>query len=573
MDAIGKRLSDQYPQTNATHTPHLYTLQQSLVGDVKSGLLVLLGAVGIVLLIACVNVAMLLLAKASGRGREIGVRLALGAGRARLVRQLLTESVLLAAVGGAAGVFVAAWGLSAFRAMAPASFAALPGIAAVGVDTRVLAVALIVSAATGLVFGVIPALTASDQKLTSSLQEEGRGGSAGARSARVRAALVVAELALSLVLLIGAGLMLVSFKNVLDVSPGFAPQNIVVAPIVRSDPQPQALAFYQTLLERVRTLPGVDAAALATPLPFIGVDGRAGFRIEGRTTQSPIPVRARPRLISAGYFAALGIPVVRGRTFTDRDADGSPNVVIINAAAARRYWPDDDPLGRRIDMSFGAEPRWIEIVGIVGDVKHAGLELDTDPEAYLPYRQPPFPGMAQRLAVVVRTHAALATTAPMLRGAVSELDRNQPIGTVSAMEDLIAASVAPRRLNLWLVGAFAVVALVLTAAGLYGVMSYLVAQRTREIGVRMALGASRAGVLVLMLRQAGTMMVVGIGIGLVGALALTRSLASLLFGVSATDPFVYIGVSAVLALVAMAAVAVPSSRATRVDPLLALRES
>jgi putative ABC transport system permease protein len=355
------------------------------------------------------------------------------------------------------------------------------------------------------------------------------------------------------------------------VSPGFEPQNIVVAPIARSGPQAQALTFYQALLERVRALPSVDAAALATPLPFIGVDGRTGFRIEGRTAQSPIPVRARPRLISAGYFATLGIPLARGRAFTDRDSDDAPHVVIINAAAARRYWPDDDPVGRRIDVSFAAEPRWMEIVGIVGDVKHAGLELDTDPEAYLPYRQPPFPGLAQRLTVVVRTNASLATMAPMLKNAVTELDRNQPIGTVSSMEDLIAASVAPRRLNLWLVVAFAIVALVLTAAGLYGVMSFLVAQRTREIGVRMALGATRSSVLHLVLRQAGVMAAAGIAIGLVGALALTRFLATLLFGVSTTDPIVYASVAVLLGIVALLAVAIPSARATRVDPLTALR--
>jgi putative ABC transport system permease protein len=574
MDVLGKRLSEQYPQTNAAHGPHLYALQQSLVGDVKPALLVLLGAVGLVLLIACVNVAMLLLAKASGRGREIGVRLALGAGRARLVRQLLTESVLLAIVGGAAGVLVAAWGLSAFRAVAPASFTALPGIAQVGIDMRVLVVALAVSAATGLLFGVIPALTASDQNLTSALQEEGRGGSAGARSARVRSALVVAELALSLVLLIGAGLLLASFKHVLDVSPGFEPQNIVVAPMDRqSGTFEQVTVFYQMLLDRVRSLPKVDAAALATPLPFIGDDGRTGFRIEGRTAQSPFPVRARPRFISAGYFAALGIPLVRGRTFTDRDVAGAPDVVIINAAAARRYWPDEDPLGRRIDITFADQPRWFQIVGIVGDVKHAGLEQDTDPEAYMPYPQAPFRGNARRLAIVVRTRSPLATMAPLLRSVVVELDRNQPIGKVSTMEDSIAASVAPRRLNLWLVGAFALVALVLTAAGLYGVMSYLVAQRTREIGVRMALGASPASVLVLMLRQAGTMMVLGIGIGLAGALALTSTLSSLLFGVTSKDPAIYAGVSLLLALVALLAIAVPSSRATRVDPLSALRDS
>jgi putative ABC transport system permease protein len=574
MDLLGRRLSDQYPQTNAAHGPHLYTLQQSLVGDVRPALLVLLGAVALVLLIACVNVAMLLLAKATGRGREIAVRLALGAGRTRLVRQLLTESVLLAVAGGVAGVLVAAWAISLFRALAPASFTALPGVAGVAVDARVLVVAMAVSAATGLLFGVIPALTASDQKLTSALQEEGRGGSAGARSARVRGALLVAELALSLVLLVGAGLLMVSFKHVLDVSPGFEPQHIVVAPMDRqSGTFPEVTVFYQTLLERVRSLPDVDAAALATPLPFIGDDGRTGFRIEGRTGQSPFPVRARPRFISPGYFATLGIPLVRGRTFTERDAAGAPDVVIINAAAARRYWPDEDAIGRRIDITFADQPRWFQIVGIVGDVKHASLEQDTDPEAYMPYGQAPFRGNARRLAIVVRTQAALAAMAPRLRSAVTELDRNQPIGQVSAMEDVISASVAPRRLNLWLVGAFALVALVLTAAGLYGVMSYLVAQRTREIGVRMALGASPASVLMLMLRQAGRMMALGIGIGVAGALALTRTLGSLLFGVTSSDPAIYAGVSLLLTVVALLAVTIPSSRAAGIDPLSALRDS
>jgi putative ABC transport system permease protein len=571
LDSIGKRLSEQYPQTNAAHFPHLFTLQASMVGDVKPALLVLLGAVGLVLLIACANVAMLLLARATSREREIAVRLAIGAGRGRLVRQLLTESVLLAVVGGVGGVLAAAWGLTVFRALLPTSLLVLPGIAQVGLDTRVLTVALAVSIGTGLVFGVIPAFTAADQRLASTLHEEGRGGNGGARSTRARAVLVVAELALSLVLLVGAGLLLVSFRRVLDVSPGFEPQNVVVASVVRSGPASQTLRFYETLLDRVRTLPNVEAAALATPLPFIGVDGRTGFRIDGRTTQSPIPVRARPRLVSADYFSTLRIPLVRGRVFTDRDAEGRPNVVIINSAAAKRYWPDEDPLGRRIDVSFAAPPRWMEIVGIVGDVKHAGLELDTDPEAYMPLRQPPFGGMAQRLNVVVRTRASASTIAPMVRSAVNDIDRNQPVGTVSTMEDLIAASVAPRRLNLWLVIAFAVIALVLTAAGLYGVMSYLVAQRTREIGVRMALGATRSSVLQLVLRQVGAMTIAGIAIGLIGALALTRFLATLLFGVTTKDPIVYGSVAVLLAVVALLAAAIPSSRATRVDPIAALR--
>jgi putative ABC transport system permease protein len=274
--------------------------------------------------------------------------------------------------------------------------------------------------------------------------------------------------------------------------------------------------------------------------------------------------------VSADYFSTLRIPLVRGRVFTDRDAEGPPNVVIINSAAARRYWPDEDPLGRRIDISFAAQPRWMEIVGVVGDVKHAGLELDTDPEAFMPLRQPPFGGMSQRLNVVIRTRASASTIAPMVRSAVNEIDRNQPVGTVSTMEDLIAASVAPRRLNLWLVVAFAVIALVLTAAGLYGVMSYLVSQRTREIGVRMALGATRSSVLPSCCGRQGDD-VAGIAIGLVGALALTRFLATLLFGVTTKDPFVYFSVAALLAAVALLAAAIPSSRATRVDPMAALR--
>jgi putative ABC transport system permease protein len=368
--------------------------------------------------------------------------------------------------------------------------------------------------------------------------------------------------------------LLVSFKHVLEVSPGFESQNIVVAPIVRPGPAVQVLGFYEALLERVRALPMVEASALATPLPFTGLDGRASFQIEGRTAQSSIPIRARPRLVSAGYFATLKIPLVRGRTIADRDVESAPDVVVLNAAAARTYWPDDNPVGRRIAFNgFAPEPQWMEIVGVVGDVKHAGLEQDTDPEAYLPYRQAKFPGYVNRLALVVRTRVPLATMAPLMRSVTSELDRNQPVGTIAAMDDLIAESVAPRRLGLWLTVTFALVALVLTSACLYGVMSYLVAQRTREIGVRVALGASPGRVLALVLRQVGRLTALGIAIGLAGAIVFTRWLTTLLFGVSPTEPLVYVGVAGVLAAVALAAVAVPSSRAARVDPLVALRDS
>jgi putative ABC transport system permease protein len=577
MDGIGRRLSEQYPDTNRYHSPHVITLQESMVGDVRPALVMLLGAVALVLLIACANVATLLLARASGRQREIAVRLAIGAGRGRLVRQMLTESLLLASIGGIAGLLLAGWSITVFRALLPAQFMAVPGITQIGIDARILMVAAVVSAATGLVFGIIPALTASAQQPGALLNEEGRGGgTGGARGWRVRASLVVVELALSLVLLVGAALLLVSFKHLLDVPPGFNAAHVVTAPLAlpanRYNDHARIVSFYGALLERVRALPGVEAADLVTMLPFSGADARAGFQIEGRSGQSPVPVRAHPRLVSAGYLRTLGVPLVRGRSFSERDAEGSPDVVIINAAAARRFWPDDDPVGRRITFVFGSEPRWIEIVGVVGDIKHASLDADSEPEAYLPYRQTNFWNQARAMSIVVRTHAAAADVAPLLKAAVAEIDRNQPLGMVAQMDTLIAGSVAPRRLNLWLVSAFAVVALVLTAAGLYGVMAYLVAQRTHEIGVRMALGASRGQVLALVLRQIGALTAIGIATGVAVALAFTRSLAALLFGVSATDPLVYAVVSVILATVALVAVAVPSSRATRVDPLLALRQ-
>jgi len=577
LDAIGQRLSERYPGENTGHLPHAMRLQEVMVRDVRPALLVLLGAVGLVLLIACANVATLLLAKATGRQREIAVRVALGAGRPRLVRQMLTESVLLALLGGAAGLVVAAAAIAAFQTLLPAEFAGLPGIARIAIDARVLGVALIVATVTGLAFGTIPAVAASDLRVGAMLTEEGRGGGSGARSWRLRAALVVTEMALSLVLLVGAGLLLISFKHLLDVSPGFEPQHLVATPTVlpssRYDNHAQVTAFYQALLERVRAMPGVEAAGVVSALPFGRQDARLGFQIEGRMMQSPIPVRAHPRLVSSGYLSTLGVPLLRGRAFTDRDTDGAPDVVLITSAAARRFWPLDDPIGRRMAFGFGGTPRWMEIVGVVGDIKHASLDVESEPEAYLPFLQTNLSTMARSMGMtlVVRTRSDAAAMAPLLKAAVAEIDRNQPLGIVSQMDRLIADSVAPRRLNLWLVSAFAVLALVLTAAGLYGVMAYLVAQRTHEIGVRMALGASRASVLGLVIRQVGVLAIAGISAGAAGAAALTRFLATLLFGVSTTDPYVYVVVSLLVAGVALLAAIVPSSRAAGVDPVTALR--
>jgi putative ABC transport system permease protein len=577
LRSIGARLSQAYPAENANHAPNLRPLRDALVGDMRQALLVLLGAVAFVMLIACANVATLLLARAAGRQKELSVRRAVGATRARVVQQMLTESLVVALAGGVAGVFVAGWGLAAFRSLAPAQFAGLPGIAGVGIDGRVLLAALVLSAVTGMVFGVVPALVASDHRLGASLGEETRGSSGSARARTFRSALVVAELALSLVLLAGAALLIVSFQKLINVSPGFQPSQLMITrvtlPATRYGEHARTVAFFDALYQRLRGAPGVQRVGATTSLPFDGPDSRLNLTIEQRTEQSPVPVRAHPRIVSTDYFQTMGIPVVRGRGFSEHDTESSSEVAIINEAAARRYWPNEDPIGRRI--SLGAPAEWREIVGVVGDTRHEGLDADADPAAFLPQRQGFFNlgnGFERTMTLVIRTGSDAASLTALLRTAVASIDPQLPIGIVRAMDDVIGDSVAPRRLNFVLVSAFACVAVVLTAAGLYGVMAYLVAQRTREIGVRMALGATRNQVLGLMFRQAGVMTAVGIGLGVAGALLLTRSMASLLFGVSTADPLVYAAVSALLAAVALLAVAVPSSRATRIDPLLALRD-
>jgi putative ABC transport system permease protein len=575
---IGARLSQAYPAENANHAPNLRPLRDALVGDVRQALLVLLGAVAFVMVIACANVATLLLARAANRQKELSVRRAVGATRSRMVQQMLTESLVMALAGGVAGLLVAAWGLAAFRSIVPAQFTGLPGIAGVGIDGRVLLATLVLSAVTGMIFGVVPALVASDQSLGVSLTEETRGSSGSSRARRFRSTLIVAELALSLVLLAGAGLLIISFNNLLNVSPGFHPAQVAIAritlPAARYGGHLRTVAFFDALYERLRGVPGVQRVGATTSLPFDGPDSRLNLTIEHRTGQSPFPVRAHPRIVSTDYFQTMGIPLVRGRVFTDHDTDSSGDVAIINEAAARRYWPNEDPIGKRI--SLGAPNEWREIVGLVGDTRHEGLDADADPAAFLPQQQGFFnlgTGFERTMTLVIRTGSDAASLTSILRASVASIDPQLPVGMVRPMDDVIGDSLAPRRLNFVLVSVFAFVAVVLTAAGLYGVMAYVVAQRTREIGVRMALGATRSQVLALMFRQAGALTGIGIGLGVAGALLLTRSMTSLLFGVSAADPFVYVGVSALLAAVALIAVAVPSSRATRIDPLRALRDS
>ena len=575
---IGMRLAQEFPAENANHAPNLRPLRDAFVGDVQTMLLVVLGAVGFVLLIACANVATLLLARAAARQKEVSIRTAVGASRRRLVQQMLTESLVVAAAGGAAGVLLAAWSLSALRTLLPVRFAGLPGLDHLGIDVRVLAVMVTVSLMTGLLFGVLPALAASDQRLAVSLNEESRGGTASVRAKRLRAALVVAELALSLVLLAGASLLVVSFNNLLNVSPGFQPAQLMITrvtlPAARYAEHQRVIAFFDAVSERLAVAPTIQRIGATTSVPFDGADSRLDLTIEHRTAESPIPVRVDPRVVSTDYFRTMGIPLVRGREFTGHDVETSGRVVIINEASARRYWPNDDPIGQRI--SIGATAEWREIVGVVGDTRHEGLDADADPAAYLPQHQrfeSLGAGFSRAMTLVIRTTGDAASVTPLVRAAVSNVDRQVPIGVVRPMGELLDDSIALRRLNFVLVSAFAFVALSLTSAGLYGVMAYLVTQRTREIGVRMALGASRTQVLALVLREAGSMTLLGIGIGVAGALVLTRFMATMLFGISAANPLVYLSMSLLLALVALLAVAVPSSRAARIDPLSAIRES
>jgi len=575
---IGRRLAQEFPAENANHLPNLRPLRDALVGDVRTMLLVMLGAVAFVLLIACANVATLLLARAAARQKEVSIRTAVGAARGRLVQQMLTESLVIAAAGGATGVLLAAWSLSALRALLPASFAGLPGLDHLAIDLRVLTVSVTVSLATGLLFGVLPALAASDERLAVSLNEESRGGTGSVRAKRLRAGLVVAELALSLVLLAGASLLVVSFNNLLNVSPGFQPAQLVITRVTlpgsRYGEHPRVVAFFDAVFEQLAVAPAIQRVGATTSLPLDDSDSRLELTIEHRTADSPFPVRVHPRVVSTGYFQTMGIPLLRGREFTGHDVDTSGRVAIINEASARRYWPNEDPIGQRI--SIGETAEWREIIGVVGDTRDEGLDADADPAAYLPQHQrfeSLGTGFERAVTLVIRTTGDAASVTPLIRTAVSNVDRQVPIGLVRRMDEFIGDSIAPRRLNFVLVSAFALVALALTSAGLYGVMAYLVTQRTREIGVRMALGASRTQVLALVLREAGSMTLLGIAIGVAGALGLTRFMATMLFGVTASDPAVYAGVSLLLAVVALLAVAVPSSRATRIDPLVALRDS
>ncbi|HEX8559123.1 MAG TPA: ABC transporter permease [Pyrinomonadaceae bacterium] len=572
VTTIASRLEAQYPDTNTRRRARVVSLHEDLVRPVRPALLVLLGAVGLVLLIACANVANLLLARAASRSREIALRTALGATRGRVVRQLLTESMLLSFAGGVGGLLLAVWGVEAIVKLSPGG---VPRLAETAIDGRVFLFALGVSVLTGVVFGLAPALQASKTDLASSLKEGGRSGTAGAARNRMRAALVVSEVALSLVLLVGAGLLVKSFRQLLTTDPGYSPERVLAVTVALStkrfaDDEGRA-AYFREAVERIRQLPGVDSAGLTRLLPLGNSDSFKSFNIAGRPRFAPGSRNSgRNYVVSPDYFRVLGVPVRRGRVFAQSDVKNSPPVVVVNEALARKYFPDQDPLGQQLIFDGPDDqplpPR--EIVGVVGDVRFQGFNDEVRPEFYVPFEQTP--SAVSEVVVRARAEDAAALAQPV-RAALKGVDPNLLIWETRTMDELVGRWTAPQRFNVALLGVFAALAVLLASVGIYGVMSYAVTQRTHEIGIRMALGASRGDVLGMVVRQGMILTAAGLAVGLAGAAALTRLMAGLLYGVSPTDPAVFAAVSLLLAGVALVSCLVPARRATKVDPMEALR--
>jgi putative ABC transport system permease protein len=572
MNQIASGLAEKYPANDTNLTVAIAPLLEDQVGNIRPVLLILLGAVAFVLLIACANVANLLLARATARQKEFAIRTALGAGRWRIARQLLTESVLLALVGGIVGVLLSVWGTHLLAAAAPAS---IPRVREIGLDKWVLGFTLLISLLTGMVFGLAPALQVSRTDLNEMLKEGGRG-TAGVSAHRVflRRALVVSEIALSLVLLVSAGLLIESIKHLSEVSPGFDPHGVLTADVSfprnastdKEDDQAPA-RFLSEAEQRIASLPGVRSVGTISDLPVTGNSSVNGdFNVEGRPPYNPgeEPV-AEFRLVTPNYFLAIGIPLLKGRALSERDNHNAPQTIMINKALADRVFGDEDPLGKRL-LALDGKPH--EIVGIAGDARQWGLDRPADPEIYFPFSQINF---TSESTLVVRTTGDPAGLVGAVRSAVRDASSDAPVFRVKTMMDVMANSTAQQRFNMILMTVFATVALVMAAIGLYGVISYSVTQRTHEIGLRMALGASTGDVVKLVVGQGMVLASTGVLIGLGAAFALTRLLSSLLFGVSPTDPITFAVLSLILTGVALVACFVPARRATKVDPMIALR--
>ncbi|HKC85790.1 MAG TPA: ABC transporter permease [Blastocatellia bacterium] len=570
MNTIAGRLGESYPQTNAGWGVNLIPLREELVGKVSLFLLTLFGAVLFVLLIACVNVANLLLARAATRRKENAIRAALGAGRLRLLRQFLTENLLLAALGGGLGLALAFCSLDALIALSPDN---VPGLAKATIDGRVLGFTLALSLLTTLLFGLVPAWQASKPDLNDTLKEGGHRTTGGA-GRRAHNALVVAEVAASVVLLVGAGLMIRSFIRLQAVEPGFNSNNVLTMKIMlppnKYGENHQSIAFFRQALERIKTIPGVVSAGAVQDLPLYQNTMNYAFSIEGRPDA---PAASRPeaayRAVTEDYFRTMGIPLLQGRAFTADDNLQTEPVVIINQTMARRFWPDEDPLGKGIRFGEPNDPA-CTVIGVVGDVKHLGLADDEVAAIYQPHAQKRFAWL-RWMTIVVRAKAAPLSLIAPIRSRIAEVDRAQPVYDIATMEQLLTKSITQPRFSTFLFGLFALLALTLVAVGLYGVMSYAVAQRAHEIGLRIALGAKMRDVLTLVIGRGMKLTLLGIAIGLTGAIALTGVLKTLLFNVGATDPLTFAGVAALLLVVALLACYLPARRATKVDPMTALR--
>jgi putative ABC transport system permease protein len=576
MQIIAARLESQYPESHRDWSARVITLQETIVSyaNARAALFILLGTVGLVLLIACANVANLLLARATARAREVAIRAALGATRSRLMRQLLIESLLLALLGGACGLLLALWGVETIIALVPEDlrFARLDEAR---IDTPVLGFTFAVSVLTGLLFGLLPGLKASKADLHDSLKGSTKSSTAGLRFQRTRGLLVVCEIALTLVLLIGAGLLVKSFLRLQQVAPGFDAQNILTAEVAlprtsRYLQAEQRTTLYQQVLERAETLPGVESVAATSGAPLARFALAFPFIVEGRGENiSGSAPEALYSAISPNFFRTMQIPLRAGREFTERDNADAPAVTIINETMARRYFPDEDPIGRRITIAYLDTPVSLQIVGIARDVKQMNLSDETDIEMYVPHSQRPW----LSTTLVIRM-AAGTDTASIVRGvqrAVWSVDQSQALSNVKTMDELFGESAARPRFYTLLLSVFSGAALLLAIIGIYGVMSYTVAQRTNEIGVRMALGAQPRDVLRLVIGQGMTLTLIGIGVGLAASLLLMRLMSSLLFGVSAADPVTFGSVSVLLAGIAFVACYVPARRAMKTDPLTALR--
>jgi putative ABC transport system permease protein len=569
MDVIGSRLQQQYPETNDKVGVGVISLYEQVVGNVRLAMLVLLGAVAIVLLISCANVASLLLARAVAREREFAIRAALGAGRWRLIRQLLTESLLLALLGGSLGVLLAVWGISSLNRLDPGN---VPRLDQASVDSVVLGFTLAVTVLSGMIFGIAPALSAK-ANLSVALKDSGKGARGTRRGQRLRSILVVSEIALAFILLVSAGLMIRSFLRLLTVDPGFNPHNlltmqIIFSPSKYSDHQ-GIVNVYREVFERLALQPGVEAVGAGTGLPPVINQLRSTFMVEGyQPSRESAEAIANFLSINPEYFKALGIPLIAGRPFSNQDNERAPRVAIISQRMVNRYFPDGRAIGGRVSLGSGANPQWYEVVGVVGDVKYSGsLSSEEEDAIYLPYPQAQIYGMY----LMLRASADPLSLVPVARSVVRSVDANAPIAKIKMMDEVIDSSVARPRLIVALLGLFGAIALTLAVIGIYGVISYVVAQCAQEIGIRMALGAKPSDVLKMIIGRGARLALVGVAIGVMGSFAATRALGDLLFGVGPTDLLTFGEVATLLTGVAILASYIPARRAMKVDPVTALK--